>query len=135
MLHALFSSCGELLFSYGEQASHRGGFSLRWLLLWAWTLEYRLSSCGIHTGLSCPVACGIFPDQGWNPCPLHWQGDSYTLYHQGSPFLWLSNFSKSAHIPWNFYPRICRPLLQPAFLDFRREQEGWEETGICINFR
>ena len=25
---------------------------------------------------SCPVACGIFPDQGWNPGPLHWQADS-----------------------------------------------------------
>ena len=25
---------------------------------------------------SCPVACGIFPDQRWNPCPLHWQVDS-----------------------------------------------------------
>ena len=23
--------------------------------------------------LSCSVACGIFLDQGWNPCPLHWQ--------------------------------------------------------------
>ena len=22
-------------------------------------------------GLSCSVACGIFPDQGLNPCPLH----------------------------------------------------------------
>ena len=28
-------------------------------------------------GLSCPPwACGIFPDQGWNPCSLHWQADS-----------------------------------------------------------
>ena len=27
-------------------------------------------------GLSCSVACGIFPDQGSNPCPLHWQADS-----------------------------------------------------------
>ena len=26
--------------------------------------------------LSCSVACGIFPDQGSNPCPLHWQEDS-----------------------------------------------------------
>ena len=25
--------------------------------------------------LSCPVVCGIFPDQGSNPCP-HWQADS-----------------------------------------------------------
>ena len=27
-------------------------------------------------GLSCSAACGIFPDRGSNPCPLHWQGDS-----------------------------------------------------------
>ena len=37
-------------------------------------LEHRLSSCG--AGLSCSEACGIFPDQGSNPCPLHWQVDS-----------------------------------------------------------
>ena len=26
--------------------------------------------------LSCPVACGIFLDQGWNLYPLHWQAYS-----------------------------------------------------------
>ena len=26
--------------------------------------------------LSCSVACGNFPDQGLNPCLLHWQEDS-----------------------------------------------------------
>ena len=26
--------------------------------------------------LSCTAACGIFPDQGSNPCLLHWQADS-----------------------------------------------------------
>ena len=36
-------------------------------------------------GLSCSVACGIFPDQGSNPCPLHWQADPEPLRHQGSP--------------------------------------------------
>ena len=30
-------------------------------------------------GLSCYAACGIFPDQGSNPCPLHWQTDSQPL--------------------------------------------------------
>ena len=25
---------------------------------------------------SCSAICGIFPDQGLNPCPLHWQADS-----------------------------------------------------------
>ena len=37
-------------------------------------LEHGLSSYG--TGLSCSSACGIFLDQGSNPCPLHWQADS-----------------------------------------------------------
>ena len=36
-------------------------------------------------GLSCSAACGIFPDEGSNPCPLHWQADSQPLRHQGSP--------------------------------------------------
>ena len=35
--------------------------------------------------LSCPAACGFFPDQEWNPCPLNWQMDSQPLDYQGSP--------------------------------------------------
>ena len=35
--------------------------------------------------LSCSVACGIFPDQGSNLCPLHWQANSLMLGHQGIP--------------------------------------------------
>ena len=31
------------------------------------------------------AACGIFPNQGSNPCALHWQADSQPLRHQGSP--------------------------------------------------
>ena len=52
------------------------GFSLQWLLLLQSTGSRHagFSSCG-H-GLSCSAACGIFPDQGSNPCPLHWQADS-----------------------------------------------------------
>ena len=46
-------------------------------------LEHRLSSCGARAQL--PTAHGIFPDQGWNLCPLHWRADSYPLFHQGSP--------------------------------------------------
>ena len=37
------------------------------------------------TGLVAPRQCGIFPDQGSNPCPLHWQADSQPLCHQVSP--------------------------------------------------
>jgi len=32
--------------------------------------------------LICSMAYGIFPDQGSNPYPLHWQADSYPLRHQ-----------------------------------------------------
>ena len=42
-------------------------------------------------GPSSSTACGIFPDQGSNPCPLHWQADSQPLRHQGSPRTLLYN--------------------------------------------
>ena len=35
-----------------------------------------VSSVVVAHGLSCPVARGILPDQGSNPCPLNWQADS-----------------------------------------------------------
>ena len=48
----------------------------------------RLQSTGlefvIHK-LSCPMACGTFPDQELTPCLLIWQVDSLSLSHQESP--------------------------------------------------
>ena len=41
-----------------------------------------LGSEVVAHGLSCSLACGIFPGQGLNLCPLSWQVDSYP---QGSP--------------------------------------------------
>ena len=49
-------------------------------------------SAVVERGLSCPMACGIFLERGLNPCPLHWQADSYPLCHQGSPLI--SSFFK-----------------------------------------
>ena len=45
----------------------------------------RAGSGTVAHGPSCSAACGIFPDQGSNPCPLHWQADSQPQRHQGSP--------------------------------------------------
>ena len=39
--------------------------------------------------LSCSAACGILPDQGSNPCLLHWRVDSLPPRHEGSPCSWL----------------------------------------------
>ena len=58
--HVGFNSCGQWLSSCGSQA-----------------LKHGLNSCG--------TACGIFPDQGSNPCLLHWQVDSLPLSQQGKP--------------------------------------------------
>ena len=71
------------------------GFSLQWLLVAEHGFQARRlqqlwhagsvvvarglqSTCSVVVvqGLSCSAACGIFPDQGSNPCPLHWQVDS-----------------------------------------------------------
>ena len=45
----------------------------------------RTGSATVAHGPSRSTARGIFPDQGSNPCPLHWQTDSQPLCHQGSP--------------------------------------------------
>ena len=76
-----FSSCGEqgLLSSCGPWAFHCSGFSC----CGAWGPE--TGSAVVTQGLSCLSACGIFLDQGLNPCPLHWQVDSQPLDHKGLP--------------------------------------------------
>ena len=92
------AACGLSLVavSGGYSSSRCVGFSLWWLLLlqstgsrhagfnscgrWASAVvARRLWSTGsvvVAHGLSCSAACGIFPDQGSNPCLLHWQADS-----------------------------------------------------------
>ncbi|XP_066873188.1 NIPA-like protein 2 isoform X3 [Kogia breviceps] len=49
----------------------------------------RTGSAAMAHGPSRSVACGIFPDRGTNPCPLHRQMDSQPLRHQGSPYVLL----------------------------------------------
>ena len=71
--------------SRGHSSSRCAGLSLSWPLLLRSTGSRRAGSVIVAHGLSCSVACGIFPDQGSNPCPLHWQADSQPLHHQGSP--------------------------------------------------
>ena len=79
----LFSSCGEqgLLSGCSVPASRGGGSSC----LGAQALGTQASVTVVRV-LSCPWAGGIFPDQGSNSCPLHWQVDSSPLDQQGRPF-------------------------------------------------
>ena len=71
--------------SGGHSSSQCTGFSLSRPLLLRGTGSRRAGSVVVAHGPSCSMACGIFPDQGSNPCPLHQQADSQPLRHQGSP--------------------------------------------------
>ena len=77
--------------SGGHSSSRCAGLSLSRPLLLQSTGSRRAGSVvGAH-GPSCSAACGIFPDQGSNPCPPHWQADSQPLRHEGSPlrfYIW-----------------------------------------------
>ena len=61
-----------------------GGYSLLWASYCGGSSCCRAQALGVRAvvvapGLSCSAACGIFPDQGSNPCPLHWQADSFSF--------------------------------------------------------
>ena len=78
--------------SCGVQASHCGGFPCCGAQavgrVGSVVVAPRLWSSGpvvvVH-GLSCSASCGLFWEQGSNPCLLHWRVDSLPLSHQGSP--------------------------------------------------
>ena len=68
----------------------------------------RAGSAIVAHGLSRSAACGIFPDQGSNPCPLYWQADSQPLRHQGSPiFIFLQLVFFFFYIDITFLSQIC----------------------------
>ena len=103
--------------SRGHSSSRCAGLSLsRPLLFWS-TVSSRAGSVVVAHGPSCSVACGIFPDQGSNPCPLHWQADSQPLRHQGSPPLTLE------------YP--SRASLPPSLSHPSRSSQSIKLTSLC----
>ena len=89
--------------SGGHSSSRCAGLSSSRPLLLRSTGSRRAGSVIVAHGPSCSAACGILPDQGSNPCPLHKQADSQPLRHQGSPthlFLFFKNH-KAAWLNWD----------------------------------
>ena len=74
-------------------------------------------------GLSCPKACGIFPDRGSDPCLLHWQMDSLPLSHQGSPLLSEFLISHPFSLISNRTKSYISPL--PLALQINAVIRGW----------
>jgi len=94
----LFSSCGEwgssLLWWVGFspwRVLECAGFSscsVRAWWLWFPGLQSTSSVVAERVGPSCSAPRGVFLDQRWNLCLLHWQVDSLPVSHQGSPCTW-----------------------------------------------
>ena len=101
--------------SGGHSSSRCAGLSLSRPLLLRSTGSRRTGSVIVAHGPSCSAACGIFPDQGSKPCPLHWQADSQPLRHQGSPTVVLTHGCKLFAIPF-----IKRWGLHSCFLNLVR---------------
>ena len=93
-----FSDCSQFLwlqflFLWPSQTQLTGSqflAAVRGLLIAVASLvEHRLqgtqTSVVVAHRLGCSVACGIFLDQGLNPCLLHWQVYFSPLSYQGSP--------------------------------------------------
>ena len=79
--------------SGGHSSSRCVGLSLSRPLVLRSTGSRRAGSAVVAHGPSHSAACGIFPDQGSNPCPLHWQADSQPLHHEGSPGILMELFA------------------------------------------
>ena len=115
-----------------------GGYSLVSVRRFLIAVASPAAEPGLKGMLSCPIAHGIFPDQGSNPCLLYWQADSLPLYvlrlvmsnslqHQGvqpARLLWPWGFSRQEYWsgllcpPPGDLPRIKprSPTLQPDSL-------------------
>ena len=92
--------------SGGHSSSRCAGLSLSPpLFLWS-AGSRRAGSVIVAHGPSCSAACGIFPDQGSNPCALQWQADSQPLHHQGSPPFFFFN----SGLAFNFWGLTTSPL-------------------------
>ena len=96
LLHGLFPSCGECwlliavasLVAEHRLTGHEAPVAAARGLSRCGSLVYSTGAEVVANWPSCSAACGILPDQGSNPHPLHWQADSQTLSHQGSSRDW-----------------------------------------------
>ena len=80
MFHHLPSLCRCLVAKLCPTLLRPQGLSMGWRLLHPWDFPGKNTGEGYHTLLR-----GIFPTQDLNAHLLHWQADSLSLRHLGSP--------------------------------------------------
>ena len=139
--------------SGGHSSSRCAGLSLRRPLLLRSTGSRRAGSVVVAHGPSCSAACGILPDQGLNPCPLHWQADSQPLRHQGSPIMvnfylalsvfqlcyeyliYLSSLNPRDNLKTLHWSRTSPFLYQKEKFDSKSQENLTNGEGTNLNLR
>ena len=117
--------------SGGRSSSRCAGLSLSRPLLLRSTGSRSAGSVIVAHGPSCSAACGILPDQGLNPCPLHWQADFQPLRHQGSPGFFLGGIIGHLYCSILFYFKIIPDWIASiAIRDFH-----WLILEYCLNIK
>ena len=129
-----------------------GGYSLvvvGGLLIAVASLVAVHGSVDVAPRFRCPMAHGIFLDQGSNPSPLHWQVDSQPLSHQGSPSLpyfnggtalslnekWNRNISISTRSVQGNLGFFCNgPESTSSFFPLPKAKAISMFLGICYSF-
>ena len=117
--------------SGGHSSSRCTGLSLSWPLLLRSTGSRRAGSVVVTHGPSRSAACGIFPDQGSNLCPLHWQADSQPLRHQGSPIpIFLISFILWPSCTWSSIKDLllCKKII-PNLVAYKKKHSGHTIPG------
>ena len=71
-------------------------------------------------------ACGIFPDQGSNPCLLHWQVDSLPLSHLGTTSPLISFFGRGD-------VQLTAPAQEQLQLCAGKINRGWQQGFLAEN--
>ena len=128
----LFSSCSErgLLSSCSAWPPHYRGFSC----CRARALD--TGSVVVWHGLGCSVTRGNLPDQGSNPCLLHWQVDSLPLSHQGSLQMGLysheSNLLSLLLIQGKTHSSFCAVSFLKLFIQKSQIPENSRGAKFCL---
>ena len=93
----------------------------------------RADSVIVAHGPSCSAACGIFPDQGSNPCPLHWQADSQPLHHQGSPSKFLEDIFQSMTVSITLLISLFKEFYILSMISHGMSYKYFQRLGFSIS--
>ena len=126
--------CPQVLGSRGYSSlqctgfTHCSGFSC----CRAWALGHA-GSIVVEHGLTYSLVCGVFPDQGSNPCSRHWQVEVWRLLLSGAIQLPMLNSHLQPRPPsQTSHSCVYRPMVQ---LHPDASHISWFQAALALLFQ